>query len=203
MKDEDPFVRFRGVMRLHLVEADLTPAIPDLTRAVADPSERVREAAIEFLATLSWEAPAIEPAVGGALEDPVPRVRLAASAALLTNNARPEQAAAAVDAGRHVYLAKPIAVDVPGCHTIADSSKRASAKKLCFLVDFQTRANEFYLEALKRVHEGALGRFAFGERRPGQSGESSAGLGFGPYTVGRYHYRAKYSRPGRCQLDYE
>ena len=75
----------------------------------------------------------------------------------------PEHAAAAVDAGCHVYVAKPIAVDVPGCHTIADSGKRASAKKLCFLVDFQTRANEFYLEALKRVHEGALGRFAFGE----------------------------------------
>ncbi len=75
----------------------------------------------------------------------------------------PEQAAAAVDAGRHVYLAKPIAVDVPGCHTIAESGKRASANKLCFLVDFQTRANEFYREALKRIHEGALGRFAFGE----------------------------------------
>jgi predicted dehydrogenase len=52
---------------------------------------------------------------------------------------------------------------VPGCHSIAESGKKASAKKLCFLVDFQTRANEFYIEALKRVHEGALGRFAFGE----------------------------------------
>ncbi|GAH68694.1 unnamed protein product, partial [marine sediment metagenome] len=66
----------------------------------------------------------------------------------------PEQAAAAVDAGCHVYVAKPIAVDVPGCHTIAESSKRASANELCFLVDFQTRANEFYREAIKRVHEG-------------------------------------------------
>ena len=75
----------------------------------------------------------------------------------------PEQAAAAVDAGCHVYVAKPIAVDVPGCHTIAESGKRASANKLCFIVDFQTRANEFYIEALKRVHEGALGRLAFGE----------------------------------------
>ena len=27
----------------------------------------------------------------------------------------PQQAADAVDAGKHVYLAKPIAVDVPGC----------------------------------------------------------------------------------------
>ena len=75
----------------------------------------------------------------------------------------PEQAAAAVDAAFHVYLAKPVAVDVPGCHLVAESAKKAAAKKLCFLVDFQTRANEFYREALKRVHEGAIGRFAFGE----------------------------------------
>ena len=75
----------------------------------------------------------------------------------------PEQAAAAVDAGVHVYLAKPIAVDVPGCHSIAQSGKKATAKNLCFLVDFQTRANEFFIEAVNRVHNGAIGDFAFGE----------------------------------------
>ncbi len=75
----------------------------------------------------------------------------------------PEQAAAGVEAGRHVYVAKPIAVDVPGCKTIGQSGAKATEKKLCLLVDFQTRANEFYIEALKRVHAGALGRFAFGE----------------------------------------
>ncbi|NLX98367.1 MAG: Gfo/Idh/MocA family oxidoreductase, partial [Rhodopirellula sp.] len=75
----------------------------------------------------------------------------------------PEQAAAAVAAGKHVYLAKPIAVDVPGCKTVEESGKTATSKKLCFLVDFQTRADEFYIEALRRVREGALGRFAFGE----------------------------------------
>ncbi len=75
----------------------------------------------------------------------------------------PEQAAAAVDAGCHVYLAKPVAVDVPGCHLVEKSGREASAKKLCFLVDFQTRANELYQEAIKRVHDGAIGRFAFGE----------------------------------------
>lgn len=75
----------------------------------------------------------------------------------------PEQAAAAVDAGKHVYLAKPVAVDVPGCQTISEASRQATAKKLVFLVDFQTRANAFYQEALKRVHEGALGELVFGE----------------------------------------
>ena len=51
----------------------------------------------------------------------------------------PYQAAAAVDAGVHVYLAKPIAVDVPGCTLVADSAKRAAANRRVFLVDFQTR----------------------------------------------------------------
>ena len=74
-----------------------------------------------------------------------------------------EQASAAVDAGRHVYCAKPIAVDVPGCRSFAASAKKATEKKLAFLVDFQTRANEFYREAVKRVHEGAIGKFTFGE----------------------------------------
>jgi myo-inositol 2-dehydrogenase/D-chiro-inositol 1-dehydrogenase len=76
----------------------------------------------------------------------------------------PEQAAAAVDADRHVYLAKPIAVDVPGCLSVGGSGTKASTKKLCFLVDFQTRADPFYREALRRVHaEKALGEIGFGE----------------------------------------
>ena len=75
----------------------------------------------------------------------------------------PEQAAAAVDSGAHVYLAKPVAVDVPGCDSIAASCARATAKKRVFLVDFQTRTNPAFIEAVKRVHEGALGDFVFGE----------------------------------------
>lgn len=75
----------------------------------------------------------------------------------------PGQAAAAVDAGKHVYLAKPIAVDVPGCRTVEASGKAATGKKQVFLVDFQTRSTPFYMEALKNVHAGDLGTLAFGE----------------------------------------
>lgn len=77
----------------------------------------------------------------------------------------PEQASAAIDAGKHVYLAKPVAVDVPGCHAIAETGRRATARKLAFLVDFQTRANEHYQKAIARVHAGAIGRPTFGEAR--------------------------------------
>jgi len=75
----------------------------------------------------------------------------------------PEQAALALDAGLHSYIAKPIAVDVPGCKSIAQTGKAGTRKKLCVLVDFQTRADAFYREAIKRVHNGAIGDFAFGE----------------------------------------
>jgi len=75
----------------------------------------------------------------------------------------PEQAAAAVDAGAHVYLAKPVAVDVPGCRSIEESSAKATAKSRCFLVDFQTRTDPFYQEAIKRVHNGDIGPILCGE----------------------------------------
>jgi hypothetical protein len=41
----------------------------------------------------------------------------------------PEQAQAAVEAGRHVYLAKPVAVDVPGVLTVEAAGKLATQKK--------------------------------------------------------------------------
>jgi len=75
----------------------------------------------------------------------------------------PEQAAAAVEAGAHVFLAKPIAVDVPGCQSVEGSARQAGAKKLCFLVDFQTRTDPFYQEAVKRVQTGQIGRVVCGE----------------------------------------
>lgn len=75
----------------------------------------------------------------------------------------PEHAAAAVAAGKHIYLAKPIAVDAPGCLSIADSGKRATAKKLVFLVDFQTRANEHYRKAIQMVRNGDIGNVVMGE----------------------------------------
>lgn len=41
--------------------------------------------------------------------------------------------------------------------------EQATRRQRCFLVDFQTRANGFYIEAVKRVHAGAIGALAFGE----------------------------------------
>lgn len=75
----------------------------------------------------------------------------------------PHQAAAAVDAGKHVFVAKPIAVDVPGCLSIGESGKKATAKKQVFLVDFQTRANALYKESIRRVRKGDIGKLVCAE----------------------------------------
>ncbi len=75
----------------------------------------------------------------------------------------PAQARAAVDAGLHVYVAKPVAVDVPGCKSISETGALARKKGLVFLVDFQTRSNEFFVEAVRRAQAGAIGDPCFGE----------------------------------------
>ena len=75
----------------------------------------------------------------------------------------PEQVEAAVEAGHHVWLAKPIAVDAPGVARIEAAARRAAERKRCFLVDFQTRALAHYPEAARRVAAGDLGTLGYGE----------------------------------------
>ena len=75
----------------------------------------------------------------------------------------PQHAADAVDAGKHVFLAKPIAVDASGCHRIAEAGKQATANKQVFMVDFQTRANRYFRDAIGQVHQGAIGQLVLAE----------------------------------------
>lgn len=73
----------------------------------------------------------------------------------------PEQAAAAVAAGKHVYVAKPVAVDVAGAKSIIASGEKAKGR-LSFLADFQTRAQPVFQEAAARVHRGEIGALIMG-----------------------------------------
>lgn len=68
----------------------------------------------------------------------------------------PEQAAAALAAGKHIYLAKPLAVDVAGCKSVLATGQKAKGK-VSFLVDFQSRAREAFQEAKRRVDAGNIG----------------------------------------------
>ena len=66
----------------------------------------------------------------------------------------PEQAAAAVAAGCHVYIAKPVAVDAPGCLAIDAAGKLATRKNLCFLVDYQIPTDPVNIEVVQRIWNG-------------------------------------------------
>jgi myo-inositol 2-dehydrogenase / D-chiro-inositol 1-dehydrogenase len=69
----------------------------------------------------------------------------------------PEQVAAAVAAGKQVFLAKPVAVDVPGCRSILASGERARGK-LNFWIDWPARARDAFREAAARIHRGDIGK---------------------------------------------
>ena len=72
----------------------------------------------------------------------------------------PEQAAAAIDAGCHVYMAKPFAVDVPSVFAMQALAKKATQKNLCFLVDYQLPTDPANQEAKQRIGDDALGGLA-------------------------------------------
>ena len=69
----------------------------------------------------------------------------------------PEQAKAAVEAGCHIYMAKPVAIDVPGCMSILASGELATGKKRCFLVDYQMPTDPINIEVATRIWDGGLG----------------------------------------------
>jgi myo-inositol 2-dehydrogenase / D-chiro-inositol 1-dehydrogenase len=74
----------------------------------------------------------------------------------------PEQAQAAADAGKHVYLAKPVAVDTAGCLSIIKSGNKLKNKR-SFWVDFQTRAQPVFQDLMDRVHRGDIGEIPSGQ----------------------------------------
>jgi len=69
----------------------------------------------------------------------------------------PDHASAAVEAGVHVYMAKPVAVDVPGCRGIAEMGKLAAQKSRVFLVDFQVPTEDLNIEVVRRCKDGLIG----------------------------------------------
>jgi len=75
----------------------------------------------------------------------------------------PEHAAAAVAAGLHVYMAKPVAVDVPGCLAIEGAGQRATQQQSVFFVDYQMPTDPVNIEVATRIREGALGPLLIGD----------------------------------------
>ena len=64
---------------------------------------------------------------------------------------------AAIEAGKHVFVEKPHAIDPVGVREVAAACELARQKKLCVMSGLQSRFQPSYQETMKRIHDGAIG----------------------------------------------
>ena len=74
---------------------------------------------------------------------------------------RPAQFEAAVAAGKHVFMEKPVAVDGPGVRQVMAANEAAKKKGLAVAVGHHLRHEEKHREVVKRLHDGVIGRLLF------------------------------------------
>ena len=70
---------------------------------------------------------------------------------------RPIHFEAAVDAGKHVFMEKPVAVDAPGVRAVLAAAQVAQQKNLAVGVGLQRHHEAAYIETIKRLQDGAIG----------------------------------------------
>ncbi len=76
---------------------------------------------------------------------------------------RPRHLKAAVAAGKHVFMEKPVGVDPQGIRSVIETSAQAQAKNLAIVAGTQRRHQAHYLEIMKRVHGGDIGEIVSGQ----------------------------------------
>jgi predicted dehydrogenase len=75
---------------------------------------------------------------------------------------RPTHFDAAIEAGKQVFMEKPVAVDAPGIRQILATAKKAEERKLNVVVGLQRHYQVEYLEWMSRIHDGAIGDIVLG-----------------------------------------
>ena len=76
---------------------------------------------------------------------------------------RPKHLKAAVEAGKHVFMEKPVAVDPVGVRSVIASSQLAKDKGLAVVAGTQRRHQDHYIEIMNRIHGGDLGEIVAGQ----------------------------------------
>jgi len=76
---------------------------------------------------------------------------------------RPIHFEAAVDAGKHVFMEKPVATDAPGVRQVLAAGQRADEKGLNVVVGLQRHYQNSYREVIGRVNDGAVGDIVSGQ----------------------------------------
>jgi predicted dehydrogenase len=71
---------------------------------------------------------------------------------------RPMHLKAAVDAGKHVFAEKPVAVDAPGVRSVLATVEEAKQKGLSIVSGLALRYDYGLQETMKRIHGGAVGK---------------------------------------------
>ena len=130
---------------------------------------------------------------------------------------RPQHLQAAVQAGKHVFAEKPVAVDAPGVHSVLESCKLAKTKGLSVVSGLCLRYDNGFRETVERLHDGAVGDIItlHGQRLPqrplGQAeaagldrhGVADAELVLLHLALRRLQRRAARPLPRRLRLDHE
>ena len=75
---------------------------------------------------------------------------------------RPIHIQAAVNANKHIFTEKPVAVDGPGVRTVLAAYEQANQRNLCVVAGTQRRYQTGYQESMRRIHDGALGTLTSG-----------------------------------------
>ncbi|WP_157637831.1 Gfo/Idh/MocA family protein [Flexithrix dorotheae] len=70
---------------------------------------------------------------------------------------RPAHFEASVDAGKHVFMEKPLACDGPGLRKVLATGKKATQKNLKVVVGLQNRYDPGYTQMVEQIKEGKIG----------------------------------------------
>jgi len=76
---------------------------------------------------------------------------------------RPGHLKAAIEAGKHVFMEKPVAVDPVGVRSVIASSELADRKGLTIGAGTQMRRISHLVEGIKSIHDGAIGELVGGQ----------------------------------------
>jgi predicted dehydrogenase len=77
-------------------------------------------------------------------------------------NFRPVHFQAAVEAGKHVFMEKPVAVDPPGCRQIITTGEAAKKKNLAVVAGTQRRHEKRYRGCYQLIKDGRIGQILGG-----------------------------------------
>jgi predicted dehydrogenase len=71
---------------------------------------------------------------------------------------RPMHLKACIEAGKHVFAEKPVAVDAPGVRSVLETTELAKQKNLCIVSGLNGRYSPVLQEIVRRVQDGAVGK---------------------------------------------